>query len=97
MFKLQIKFDRKSKVNNIKIFACPTAEQFTQEICDNLQIEIGKIHYQKFSNNNFMQVLETVRGKDVCVVQTSKPPVNERVCEKYLCRLHTLDFIRSRN
>ena len=31
-------------MNNIKIFACPTAEDFTQEICDNLGIEIGKIH-----------------------------------------------------
>ncbi len=69
-------------MDNIKIFACPTAEEFTQEICDNLQIEIGKIHYQKFSNdNNFVQILETVRGKDVFVVQTTKPPVNERVME----------------
>lgn len=50
-------------MKNIKIFACPTAEKFTQEICDNLKIEVGKIKYQKFSNdNNFVQVLETVRG-----------------------------------
>ena len=69
-------------MENIKIFACPTAEEFTQEICDNLQIEIGKIHYQKFSNdNNFVQVLETVRGQDVYVIQTTQPPVNERIME----------------
>lgn len=69
-------------MNDIKIFACPTAEKFTQEICDHLKIEIGKIKYQKFSNdNNFVQILETVRGQDVYVVQTTQPPVNERVME----------------
>lgn len=69
-------------MENIKIFACPTAEKFTQEICDYLNLEIGKIKYQKFSNdNNFVQVLETVRGQDVYVVQTTEPPVNERVME----------------
>ena len=69
-------------MDDIKIFACPTAEKFTQEICDHLKIEIGKIKYQKFSNdNNFVQILETVRGQDVYVVQTTQPPVNERVME----------------
>lgn len=69
-------------MENIKIFACPTAEKFTQEICDYLNLETGKIKYQKFSNdNNFVQVLETVRGQDVYVVQTTEPPVNERVME----------------
>ena len=35
-------------MNNIKIFACPTAEEFTQEICDYLKIEKGKINHLKF-------------------------------------------------
>ena len=61
-------------MNNIKIFACPTAEEFTQEICDCLKIEIGKI-------NNFVQILETVRQKDVYIIQTTQPPVNERIME----------------
>ncbi len=69
-------------MNNIKIFACPTAEEFTQEICDSLGIEMGKIHHQKFANNNnFVQILETVRQKDVYIVQTTQPPVNERIME----------------
>ena len=69
-------------MKNIKIFACPTAENFTTEICQELNLEIGKINHLKFSNdNNFVQVLETVRGQDVYVVQTTKPPVNERVME----------------
>lgn len=69
-------------MEDIKIFACPTAEKFTQEICNYLNLEIGKIKYQKFSNdNNFVQVLETVRGQDVYVIQTTQPPVNERIME----------------
>ncbi len=69
-------------MKDIKVFACPTAEEFTKEICENLNLELGKIHYQKFSNdNNFLQILETVRGQDVYVVQTTMPPVNERVME----------------
>ena len=57
-------------MKNIKIFACPTAESFTKEICENLKIEIGKLKYQKFSNDNsFVQILEIVRGQDVYVVQ----------------------------
>lgn len=69
-------------MENIKIFACPTAEDFTQEMCNHLNLEMGKINYQKFSNdNNFVQILETVRGQDVYIVQTTHPPVNERVME----------------
>ncbi len=69
-------------MENIKVFACPTAESFTQEICDCLGIEIGKINHMKFKNdNNFVQILETVRQKDVYIVQTSMPPVNERIME----------------
>ena len=69
-------------MDNIKVFACPSAEEFTQEICDCLGIEIGKINHIKFKNdNNFVQILETVRQKDVYIVQTTKPPVNERIME----------------
>ena len=78
-------------MKNIKIFACPTAEEFTKEICDCLGLEMGKINHQKFSNdNNFVQILETVRQKDVYVVQTCQPPVNERIMELLI----TIDAIK---
>ena len=78
-------------MENIKIFACPTAEEFTKEICDNLKIEMGKIKYMKFKNdNNFVQVLETVRQKDVYLVQTNQPPVNERIMELLI----TIDAVK---
>lgn len=69
-------------MNSIKIFACKSAENFTKEICDYLGIEMGKINSMKFKNdNNFVQILETVREQDVYIVQTTIPPVNERIME----------------
>ena len=69
-------------MENIKIFACRTAEPFAQEICKYLRIEMGKINTQKFKNDNtFIQIGETVREQDVYIVQTTQPPVNERVME----------------
>ncbi|MCI8699800.1 MAG: ribose-phosphate pyrophosphokinase [Clostridia bacterium] len=69
-------------MENIKIFACKSAETFTQKICNHLKIEMGKINTIKFKNDNtFVQIGETVRGQDVYLVQTTQPPVNERVME----------------
>ena len=43
---------------------------------------MGKKDSFKFENdNNFVQLLESVRGQDVYIVQTTMPPVNERVME----------------
>ncbi len=62
--------------------ASESAEKFTKEICDYLGLDLGKVTRQKFQNdNNFVQILETVREKDVFVVQTTEPPVNERIME----------------
>lgn len=74
-------------MENIKIFSCSkSADKFTKEICDYLQIDSGKIHSQKFKNdNNFVQIEETVRDKDVFLIQTTEPPVNERVMELLIC------------
>ena len=66
----------------MKIFACPTAEKFTKEICEQLEMEEGKIEFLKFKNdNNFVQYKESVREQDVYIIQTTKPPVNERIME----------------
>lgn len=69
-------------MKDIVIFACTSAEGFTQEICDTLDLPMGKIEHFKFVNdNNFVQIKESIRGKDVYIVQTTQPPVNERIME----------------
>lgn len=79
-------------MENVKIFACSdSADGFTDKICSNLGIEKGKINRMKFKNdNNFVQILETVREKDVFVIQTTEPPVNERIMELLI----TVDAIK---
>lgn len=72
-------------MNNIKIFACNSAEAFTKDICEYLDLEPGKISITKFKNDNtFLQIGETVRDHDVFIVQTTKPPVNERIMELFI-------------
>ena len=70
-------------MDNLKIFSCSdSAEEFTEAVCKYLQIEKGQINRMKFKNdNNFVQILETVRDKDVFLIQTTEPPVNERIME----------------
>ena len=69
-------------MENIKIFACPTAEEFTSEICGILNVPVGKIEFMKFKNDNtFVKILESVREKEIFIVQTITPPVNERIME----------------
>ena len=79
-------------MENIKIFACSkSAEKFTKEICDYLEQPMGKINRMKFKNdNNFVQILETVREKDVYLVQSNTPPVNERIMELLI----TIDAVK---
>ncbi len=79
-------------MENIKIFACSEyAEGFTKEICDYLKLPMGKINRMKFKNdNNFVQVLETVREQDVYLIQSNTPPVNERIMELLI----TIDAVK---
>lgn len=79
-------------MENVKVFACSdSVEEFTEKICSSLGIVKGKINRMKFKNdNNFVQILETVREKDVFVIQTTEPPVNERIMELLI----TVDAIK---
>ena len=79
-------------MENLKVFACSdSAEKFTEEVCDYLKIQKGTIKRMKFKNdNNFVQILETVRDKDIYLIQTTEPPVNERIMELLI----TIDAVK---
>lgn len=78
-------------MEKIKVFACPTAEKFTEKVCRYLEIKPGKINSIKFKNdNNFVQILETVREQDVYIIQTCQPPINERIMELLI----TIDAVK---
>ena len=79
-------------MENIKIFACSKfAEPFSNEVCKCLDLKLGEINSMKFKNdNNFIQILETVREQDVYLIQTNTPPVNERIMELLI----TIDAVK---
>ncbi len=69
-------------MNKLKIFACNSAEDFAEKVCKEVGVELGKKESFKFKNDNtFVKILETVRDDDVFVIQTTKPPVDERFME----------------
>jgi ribose-phosphate pyrophosphokinase len=66
----------------LKIFAGNSNRDLAKKICNNLGIKLAKCEIVKFSNENIkVRILESVRGKDVYVVQSSCPPVNENIME----------------
>ncbi len=78
-------------MNKIKVFACNSAEKFTEEVCNCLGIPMGEKDSFKFKNdNNFVQLKETVRDFDVYIIQTTEPPVNERIMELLI----TIDAVK---
>jgi len=69
-------------MKGFKVFSCSAGKQMTEEICQYLGYEPGKIDIFKFDNDNtFVRILETVREYDVFVVQTSMPPVDQNFME----------------
>ena len=69
-------------MNKLKVFACNSAEDFAQKVCNQIGVELGKKEAFKFKNDNtFVKILETVREDDVFVFQTTQPPVDERIME----------------
>ena len=69
-------------MDELKVFGCRASKDFAKEVCDNLGIPLGESDAFKFDNDNtFVKILETVRGDDVFVVQSSMPPVDENFME----------------
>lgn len=78
-------------MKDIKIFACEGAKEFGEEVCEHLGLPMGKMTTMKFKNDNtFVQILETVRDQDVYIIQSTTPPVNERVMELLI----TIDAVK---
>ena len=69
-------------MDELKIFGCNASKAFAKEVCDNLGVHLGQSESFKFDNDNrFVKILETVRGDDVFVIQTSMPPVDDNLME----------------
>ncbi|MDO4280833.1 MAG: ribose-phosphate pyrophosphokinase [Peptococcaceae bacterium] len=69
-------------MNHLKIFTGNANPQLASEICDYLGIEIGNSVVSKFSDGEInVEIDESVRGKDVYIVQPTCEPGNDNIME----------------
>jgi ribose-phosphate pyrophosphokinase len=66
----------------IKVFSGNANRPLAEEICQQLDIEIGQANTGRFTDGEFnFQILENVRGEDCFIVQPTCPPVDLNLME----------------
>lgn len=66
----------------VKIFSGRANVPLAKEICDYLNLPLGKINISPFSDGElYVQIKESVRGCDVFLIQSTCTPVNENIME----------------
>ncbi|ATG97719.1 ribose-phosphate diphosphokinase [Mesoplasma lactucae] len=72
----------KGKNEEINIFGLSASQELTNEICNILGIEQKRAKTLKFADGEILvQSLDSVRGKEIYVVQSTNQPVNENLME----------------
>ncbi len=68
--------------SNLMVFSGNAHPKLAQDVCDDLNIPIGKAFVSQFSDGEVqVEIQENVRGKDVFVVQPTSMPTNDNVME----------------
>lgn len=68
--------------NSIKLFAGNASKNLAKEIASCLKMELGEIEVGTFSDGETMvNIHESVRGRDVFVIQSTSKPVNNHLME----------------
>jgi ribose-phosphate pyrophosphokinase len=69
-------------LSNVSILCGNANEALTLDIARQLHLPIGKAHVGIFSDGEInVEILENIRGRDVFIVQSTCPPVNDHVME----------------
>ena len=70
------------ELENLKIFSGAAHPVLAKEVCDYVDIPVGKATISKFSNDNtFVQYQENIRQQDVFIIQPFAYPVNDSIME----------------
>ena len=68
--------------SNMKLFACNSNPELAAEIAQHLGIELADCQVKKFSDGEIsVNIGESVRGKDVFIIQSTNDPVNDNLME----------------
>lgn len=71
--------------NRLTVFTGNANPALAREICDNLEIEIGRAMVRQFADGEtYLQIQENVRGADVFVIQSTCTPVDRHLMELLL-------------
>lgn len=69
-------------LSNVSILCGNANKALTLDIARQLHLPIGKAHVGIFSDGEInVEILENIRGRDVFIVQSTCPPVNDHVME----------------
>ena len=65
-----------------KIFAGTASELFAKEVCKKLDVPLAKAEIKRFSDGEIsVQISESVRGRDVFLIQSTGAPSNDNLME----------------
>ena len=74
--------ENRNLLPNMAILAGNSNPGLAQRIARHLMQPLGKVHVGRFSDGEInVEILENVRGRDVYVVQSTCPPVNDNLME----------------
>jgi len=68
--------------DSMMVFTGNANPQLARNVVNNLGINLGKIHAEKFSDGEtHVELLENVRGRDIFVIQPTCAPTNDNIME----------------
>lgn len=74
-----------STLNNLKIFASSSSKNMALDVCHMLGVELGNSQVNTFSDGETqVEIKESVRGKDVFIIHSTCPPVNQNYMELFI-------------
>ncbi len=69
-------------MENTKIFSGTSNKPLVDAVCKYLDVKAGKAKIRRFSDGEiFIEIVESVRGSNIFVIQSTCPPVNENIME----------------
>ncbi len=71
-----------NSTDNLYVFSGSSNRPLAEAICRNLYVPLRSATVKRFSNDNqYIQLGESVRGKDVYIIQSLSPPVSDHLLE----------------